>query len=104
MKRFAIAASVVAGFAFGSPAMAQTRPPIPIIVKDTTSPYWRTVLAGARKAGQDLGVDVIELGAQSEFDVTGQVDILGKAVASKPSAIVIAPTQFAALGKAIMSR
>ena len=38
--------------------MAQTKPTIPIIVKDTTSVYWRTVLAGARKAGQDLGVAV----------------------------------------------
>jgi ribose transport system substrate-binding protein len=101
MKNFAIAAGVLAGFAFGSPAMAQTRPSIPIIVKDTTSPYWQAVLAGARKAGQDLGVDIIELGPKSESDVAGQVAILGKAAALKPSAIVIAPVEFAALGKAI---
>jgi ribose transport system substrate-binding protein len=101
MKRFAIAAGVLAGFAFGSPAMAQTKPSIPIIVKNTTSPYWQTVLAGARKAGQDLGVEIVELGAKSESDVAGQVGILGKAAASKPSAIVIAPVEFAALGKAI---
>jgi ribose transport system substrate-binding protein len=59
------------------------------------------VLAGARKAGQDLGVDVTELGAQSESDVAGQIGILAKAVASNPAAIVIAPAQFAALGKPI---
>jgi len=52
-------------------------------------------------AGQDLGVNVIELGAQSESDVSGQISVLGKAVASKPAAIVIAPAQFAALGKPI---
>ncbi|HVK90761.1 MAG TPA: ABC transporter substrate-binding protein, partial [Mycoplana sp.] len=39
---------------------------IPIIVKDTTSFYWQIVLAGARAAGKDLGVNVPELGAQSE--------------------------------------
>src|SRR6476619_5850102 len=37
-------------------AIAQTKPTIPVIVKDTTSLYWQTVLAGARKAGQDFGV------------------------------------------------
>jgi ribose transport system substrate-binding protein len=89
------------GQAEAAPALAQTKPTIPIIVKDTTSFYWQIVLAGARKAGQDLGVNVSELGAQSEFDINGQISILKNAVASTPVAIVIAPTQFAALGKPI---
>ena len=101
MKRFVAAAGIVAGLAFGAPAMAQTKPTISVIVKDTTSVYWQTVLAGARKAGQDLGVDVTELGAQSEADVADQIGILAKAVASNPAAIVIAPAQFGALGKPI---
>ena len=101
MKRFVVAAGIVAGLAFEAPAMAQTKPTISIIVKDTTSVYWRTVLAGARKAGQDLGVNVTELGAQSESDVAGQISLLEKAVASNPTAIVIAPAQFAPLGKPI---
>ena len=74
---------------------------IPIIVKDTTSGYWQIVLAGARKAGKDLGVKVPELGAQSESDIDGEITILENAVSSKPAAIVISPTQFAALGKPI---
>jgi ribose transport system substrate-binding protein len=82
------------------PAAAQ-QPTIPIIVKDTTSFYWQIVLAGARKAGQDLGVKVPELGAQSEADINGQIAILENAVSSKPAAIVISPTQRAALGKPI---
>ena len=101
MKKYMVAAGILAGFAFGAPAMAQTKPTIAVIVKDTTSPYWQTVLAGARKAGQDLGVNVVELGAQSESDAIGQIGILEKAVASNPAAIVIAPAQFAALGKPI---
>jgi ribose transport system substrate-binding protein len=80
---------------------AEQRPTIPIIVKDTTSPYWQTVLAGARKAGQDLNVIVAELGAQSESDINGQISILENAVSGNPAAIVIAPTQFKALGKPI---
>jgi ribose transport system substrate-binding protein len=101
MKRFVIAAGIVTGLAFGGPAMAQTKPTISIIVKDKTSVYWQAVLAGARKAGQDLGVNVTELGAQSASDVAGQISILEKAVASNPAAIIIAPAQFTPLGKAI---
>jgi ribose transport system substrate-binding protein len=91
----------VAGGLRHANAAAQDRPKIAVIVKDTTYPYWQTVLAGARKAGQDLGVDVIALGAQSEADVDGQIALLRNAVAANPAAVVIAPTQFAALGKPI---
>lgn len=101
MKRFVLAAGIVTGLAFGTPAMAQTKPTISIIVKDTTAVYWQTVLAGARKAGQDLGVNVTELGAQSASDVAGQISILEKTVASNPAAIIIAPAQFMPLGKPI---
>jgi ribose transport system substrate-binding protein len=101
MKKLIVAVGIVAGMAFAVPAMAQTKPTIPVIVKDTTSPYWQAVLAGARKAGQDLGVNVVELGAKSESDVGGQISLLEKAVASNPAAIVLAPAQFAALGKPI---
>ncbi|WP_026615272.1 ABC transporter substrate-binding protein [Ensifer aridi] len=83
-----------------APSFAQNAT-IPIIVKDTTSFFWQIVLAGARKAGQDLGVNVPELGAQSESDINGQISILENAVAGSPAAVVIAPTEFKALGKPI---
>jgi len=73
------------------------KPTIPIIVKDTTSPYWQIVLA-ALVSGKDLGVTVPELGAQSESDITGQISILENAVSEKPAAVVISPTEFKALG------
>src|SRR5882757_3853925 len=65
------------GRAEAATAAAHTKPTIPIIVKDTTSFYWQTV-----KAGQDLGVNVPELGAQSESDINGQISILANAVSS----------------------
>lgn len=92
------AVSMLAGFA---PAASAQDVTIPIIVKDTTSFYWQIVMAGARKAGKDLGVNVPELGAQAETDVNGQISILENAVAGNPAAIVIAPTEFQALGKPI---
>lgn len=94
----AILISLVA--AFSAPALAADTT-VPIIVKDTTSNYWQIVLAGARKAGKDLGIKVPELGAQSESDIDGQITILENAVSGKPAAVVISPTQFAALGKPI---
>lgn len=84
-------------FAHGA-AQAQT---IPVIVKDTTSQYWQIVLAGARAAGVKLHIKVPELGAQSEADIAGQITALENAAAENPAAIVIAPTQFTALGAPI---
>ncbi|MDR3495966.1 MAG: ABC transporter substrate-binding protein [Ancalomicrobiaceae bacterium] len=101
MKKLLIAAGVAAGLAFAPVVPASAETVIPVIVKDTTSFYWQIVLAGARKAGKDLGVTVPELGAQSESDINGQISILENAVAGKPAAIVIAPTQRDALGKPI---
>ena len=73
MRKLLVAAMLASLAGFSVPAHAQSEPVIPVIVKDTTSFYWQIVLAGARKAGQDLGVKVPELGAQSESDINGQI-------------------------------
>ena len=101
MKKLLLATAVAVAAGFAAPTSYAAEPTIPIIVKDTTSNYWQIVLAGARKAGKDLGVNVPELGAQSESDINGQISILENVVSEKPAAIVIAPTQFKALGKPI---
>ncbi len=102
LKKLLIASAIVSVAALAAPSYAAAaEPTIPIIVKDTTSFYWQIVLAGARKAGKDLGVNVPELGAQSESDINGQISILENAVAEKPAAVVISPTEFKALGKPI---
>src|ERR1700758_2529418 len=64
------------GRAEATPAIAQTKPTVPIIVKDKTSSYWQAVLAGARKAGQDLGINVVELGPEGDSDIQGHVRLL----------------------------
>ena len=83
-----MAAGVVAGLICGAPAVAQMKPTVAIVVKDQGQPYWQAVLAGARKAGQDVGVGVSEV---AEADAGAGLD---KAVAAKPSAIIVAPWQF----------
>jgi ribose transport system substrate-binding protein len=102
MKKLALATAVAMAAALAAPTYAAAdQPTIPIIVKDTTSFFWQIAFAGARKAGQDLGVKVPELGAQDEADINGQISILENAVSQKPAAVVIAPTQFKALGQPI---
>ena len=102
MKKYLLAATaVVALAAVCSPSYAADKPTIPVIVKDTTSAYWQIVFSGARQAAKDLNVNVPELGAQSESDINGEITILENAVSEKPAAVVIAPTQFKALGQPI---
>ena len=72
---------------------------IPIIVRDKCSPSWRTVLNDARRTGQERGVNIIELGTESEADFIGQIAILANAVTLRPSAIVITPVRFAPVAK-----
>lgn len=97
--RLLVAVGLAAGLV--DPSFAASMPTIPIIVKDTTAPYWQAVMAGARKAGKDLGVDVPELGTQSESDVAGEISTLDDAVAKKAVAIVIAPIDLKSLEKPI---
>lgn len=86
-------------FATSLPTFASSQEmTIPVIVRDTTSSYWQTVLAGARKAQQELGIKVPEFGVQTETDINGQIAILENAVSSGANAIVIAPIEFTALG------
>jgi ribose transport system substrate-binding protein len=99
--RKVILAALAASLASATAPAFAAEATIPCIVKDTTSFYWQIVIAGCRKAGKDLGVSVPELGAQSESDINGQISILENSVAGKPAAVVIAPTQFQALGKPI---
>ena len=85
---------------FGGAQAAQV-PAIPVIVKDTTRPYWQAVLAGGRKAGEEAGIEIVALGGRTEADAESQLAVLRNALAAKPAALVIAPTQSAALGAAI---
>ena len=101
MNKLLIATALTALAAVRTTSYAADQPTIPVIVKDTTSAYWQIVFAGARQAAKDLNVNVPELGAQSEADINGEITILENAVAGKPAAVVIAPTQFKALGQPV---
>src|SRR5690349_11353151 len=56
-------------------ARAAQGPTIPVIVKDPARPYWQAVLAGARKAGDDLGAQILAI--QAAVDADDEVAALG---------------------------
>jgi len=65
---------------------------IVFIVKATDSDFWQVVLSGARSAEKELGVTVVYQAPTSEADIDKQIAILENAIATKPDAIVIAPS------------
>ncbi len=102
ISALAIAASL--GLAVPGTALAQgdfNAARVVVIVKATTSQFWATVFDGADAAAKVLGVKLSKLGAQAETDVAGEVSVTENAIASKPTAIVIAATNAQALAQPI---
>ena len=66
---------------------------VSVVLKTVSSPYWKYVEAGAKKAGEDLGVKVTVVGPSSEAEVIEQVNMLEDQISQSPDAIVVSPTQ-----------
>jgi ribose transport system substrate-binding protein len=71
-----------------TPAAKKT---IYVLVKVLGNQYWSVVDAGARKAGEDLGCNVVIVGTAAESEVEKQVALLQDAVSAQADGIVIAP-------------
>lgn len=69
------------------------KPKVQVVLKTLSSPYWKYVEAGAKKAFQDLNVDGTVTGPASESQILEQVNMLEDALNKKPDALVVAPTQ-----------
>ena len=70
---------------------------IAVIPKGTTHEFWKSVHAGANKAGQELGVEIIWKGPVREDDRDEQIKVVENFIASGVSAIVLAPLDDTAL-------
>jgi len=64
---------------------------IAVIPKGTTHSFWKSVEAGARQAGAELGVEVIWKGPLKEDDREQQVQVVENFIGQRVSAIVLAP-------------
>ena len=70
---------------------------IAVIPKGTTHSFWKAIHAGAQKASQELGVEVIWKGPAREDDRDAQVAEVENFVSRGVSGIVLAPTDDKAL-------
>ncbi|MCL1993596.1 MAG: sugar ABC transporter substrate-binding protein [Spirochaetes bacterium] len=96
---------VFVGNAFARGSAQAARPQVAIVLKTLASPYWQSVLAGAREAAAIYGFDLIELGPPSEDHVIEQINMMEDIIARGVSGIVFAPSQPpAAVGVLNMAR
>src|SRR6476469_2434676 len=64
---------------------------IAVIPKGTTHLHWRSVEAGARKAAQELGVEMIWKGPLTENDVAQQIGLVEQFTQEGVAGIAVAP-------------
>lgn len=76
-----------------SSSSSDADPNISVVLKTLSSPYWKYVEAGAKKAGEDLGVNVTIVGPSAESEVIQQVNMLEDQLSQSPDAIVVSPSQ-----------
>jgi ribose transport system substrate-binding protein len=82
-----------AGQRGGEPA----RRTVAVIPKGTTHVFWKSVEAGARRAGEELGVEVIWKGPLTENDRAQQIQVVQQFLTQGVSGIVLAPLDSRAL-------
>ena len=75
----------------------RTTDAIAVIPKGTTHEFWKSVHAGAAKAGQELDVEIIWQGPLKEDDRSSQIETVENFVTREVSAIVVAPLDETAL-------
>jgi ribose transport system substrate-binding protein len=93
-RNFLLALAAVAASACKK---AGSRPRIAVIPKGTTHEFWKSVHAGAAKAAEDAGVDIVWKGPMKEDDLKSQIDLVESFVAQGVSGIVLAPLSDTAL-------
>ncbi|MCD6351035.1 MAG: substrate-binding domain-containing protein, partial [Armatimonadetes bacterium] len=76
---------------------AKARYTIAVVPKGTAHVFWKTVEAGARQAGKDLGAEILWNGPAEETDVAGQISILEDFITRKVDALVMAACDAKAL-------
>lgn len=64
---------------------------IAVMVKDSTTPFWRYLVSGAKDVGDELGVEVIEYAPMEAQNLDEQVKQVEDAIQAGVDAICIAP-------------
>lgn len=70
---------------------------IAVVPKGTAHVFWKTVEAGARAAGKEVGAEIVWNGPAEETDVAGQIAIIEDFITRKVDALVMAACDAQAL-------
>ena len=93
---------LVVALAVALPAAANGEPlKIAVIPKGTTHVFWKSVEAGARTAGKELGVEIVWKGPLKENDRAQQIAIVEQFIAGGIGGIVLAPLDDTALARPV---
>jgi len=79
----------------------QDRLTIAVIPKGTIHKFWKTVHAGAEKAGEELGVDILWKGSLKEDDRDAQISVVENIIVRQVDGIVLAPLDDVALRRPV---
>ena len=74
---------------------------IAVIPKGTTHVFWKSIQAGALKAGAEMNVDVLWVGPEKEDDRQQQIALVDNQVMNQVSGIVLAPLDEMALRRPV---
>ncbi len=72
---------------------------IAVIPKGTTHEFWKAVHAGANKAGEELGVEILWQGPVREDDRSAQIRVVEDMITRQVAGIVLAPLDDTALAR-----
>ena len=97
LKPVTVAILLLAGLVGLAKADEGKKLQIAVIPKGTAHIFWKTVHAGAAKASQELGVDIIWIGAENEGDRKQEIDLVQNFISRGVNAIVLAPLDDKAL-------
>lgn len=84
-----------------APADGAKRPVVAVIPKGTTHEFWKTVHAGAVKAGREEGAEILWQGPAKEDDRKGQIEVVQNFTSRGLDAIVLAPLDETALQRPV---
>jgi ribose transport system substrate-binding protein len=73
------------------------KPVVAVIPKGTTHEFWKSIHAGALKAGEECSIDVIWKGPLKEDDREAQISVVEDFISRRVAGIVLAPLDDAAL-------
>lgn len=95
-----LAAAAITG-AFAMPATAQDFT-LSFIVKDMTNPYYWRMGEGAKRAAEELGIEMNFVSAATNGDIEGQIAVVETELVKSPDAIVLVPMNGTALIPKVM--